>query len=129
MTTVSLATSYILKVKLCREMDAALKQAKEERDALEQELLAAFRTEGVQSIKTAEGLAYLNRRLWASVNGSPDLLLGTPLAWLIKPGVNIQTLSSAVNEYERDADDLPILPEEVKALIKVTEVFKVGVKG
>ncbi|HEY5571813.1 MAG TPA: hypothetical protein VIK64_02260 [Anaerolineales bacterium] len=129
MTTVGLATSYILAVKECRELDAELKRRKEARDALEQELLAAFRDEGVQSIRTSEGLAYLRRDIWASLSGTPDQLLGGPLEWLIKPSVNQQSLSAVVREYQRDDQDQPILPEEVKALVNVTEVYKVGVRS
>ena len=128
MTTIGLATNYIIQVKNCREMDAELKKAKEQRDALEQELLAAFREEGVQSIKTTEGLAYLNRNIWASLTAPAENLYGTPLEWLIKPSVNQQSLSAVVRVYQRDDQDQPILPEEVKALINVTEVFKVGVR-
>lgn len=129
MTTISLATNYILLVKECREMDADLKNRKEQRDTLEQELLKAFAAEGVQSIKTNEGLAYMRRDLWASLVGSANSLADTPLDWLIKSHVNQQSLSSAVREYPRDElSDLPILPEEVKELIKVTEVFKIGVR-
>ena len=127
MTTVGLATNYILRVKECRELEQQVKRAKENRDRLEQELLAAFREEGVQSIRTAEGLAYLRRDIWASLNGTPDQLLGGPLEWLIKPSVNQQSLSAVVREYQRDDQDQPIMPEEVKALVNVTEVYKVGV--
>ena len=126
--TVALATYYILLVKECRELDAALKKRKEERDGQELKLLDAFRAEGVQSIKTKEGLAYLRRDLWSSLTAPAEQLQGTCLEWLLKPSVNTQTLSATVREWERDADDLPILPEEVKDLIKVTEVFKVGVR-
>src|SRR3989337_261238 len=105
MTTIGLATNYILEVKECREMDAQLKRMKEHRDALEQELLVAFREEGVQSIRTSEGLAYLRRDIWASLSGTPDQLLGGPLEWLIKPSVNQQSLSSVVREYQRDDQD------------------------
>ena len=129
MTTISLATNYILAVKECRELDAEIKKRKEERDQMEAQLLQAFIQEGVQSIKTAEGMAYMRRDLWASLVGSPNTLVDTPLDWLIKPSVNQQSLSSAVREYPRDElSDLPILPEEVKELIKVVEVFKIGVR-
>lgn len=128
MTTVSLATNYIYQVKLCRGLEAELKRVKESRDALEQELLERFRQEGVQSIRTAEGLACLRRDLWASLTESPETLIGTELAWLVKPHVNQQSLSAVVREYPRDENDLPILPEEVKDSIKVSEVFKVGVR-
>ena len=129
MTTISLATNYILAVKECRELDAEIKKRKEERDQMEAQLLQAFIQEGVQSIKTAEGMAYMRRDLWASLVGSPNTLVDTPLDWLIKPSVNQQSLSSAVREYPRDElSDLPILPEEVKELIKVVEVFKIRVR-
>ena len=129
MTTIGLATNYILAVKECREMDGELKRRKEARDQMEAQLLQAFIQEGVQSIKTAEGMAYMRRDLWASLVGSPNTLVDTPLDWLIKPSVNQQSLSSAVREYPRDElSDLPILPEEVKELIKVVEVFKIGVR-
>jgi len=129
MTTISLATNYILAVKECRELDAEIKKRKEERDQMEAQLLQAFIQEGVQSIKTAEGMAYMRRDLWASLIGSPNTLVDTPLDWLIKPSVNQQSLSSAVREYPRDElSDLPILPEEVKELIKVVEVFKIRVR-
>lgn len=131
MTTVGIATNYILLVKECRELDAALKKAKELRDAKEQELLAAFREEGVQSIRTNEGLAYLNRNTWASLKygSTPELLRGTPLEWLLKVSVNQQSLSAVIREYPRDDQEQVILPEEVKALVNVTEVYKVGVRS
>lgn len=129
MTTVGLATNYILAVKECREMDTELKKRKEDRDQLEALLLVAFREEGVQSIRTSEGLAYLRRDIWASLAAPAEQLRGTPLEYLIKDTVNQQSLSAVVREYQRDDQDQPILPEEVMALINVTEVFKVGVRS
>ena len=127
--TVALATYYILLVKECRELDAALKKRKEERDAKEQEVLAVFQAEGVQSIKTKEGLAYLSRTLWSSLAAPAEQLRGTCLEWLVKPNVNTQTLSSTVREWIPQGEDFPIIPKEVKDLIKITEVFKVGVRS
>lgn len=128
MTLSSLATQFIAAVRECGDMDAELREKKRERDALEQQLLEAFRNEGIQSIRTNDGLAYLRRDLWASLTKSPENLRGTSLEWLIKDSVNQQTLSATVRELPRDEEDLPILPEEVKELIKVTEVYKVGVR-
>lgn len=125
---ITLADYYILLVKECREMDAALKQRRAERDAKEQELLAVFREKGCQSIRTGEGLAYLNRTLWSSLTVPAEQLRGTCLEWLVKPSVNPQSLSAAVREWVREGDDFPTLPEEVKDLINVTEVFRVGVR-
>lgn len=128
MTTVGIATNYILLVKECRELDAKLKKVKEVRDLLEQQLLEAFRGEGVQSIRTTEGLAYLRRDTWASLAAPADQLKGTPLEWLIKSSVNQQSLSAVIREYPRDDQEQIILPEEVKSLVNVTEVYKVGVR-
>lgn len=128
MTTVTIATQYILAVNECRATDAYLKKAKELRDILEQQLLEAFRVEGVQSIRTNEGMAYLRRDTWASLTAPADQLKGTSLEWLIKASVNQQSLSAAIREYPRDDQEQIILPEEVKALVNVTEVYKIGVR-
>ena len=130
MTTTDLATTYIKYVKDVRKAEEVLASMKEERDRLEQKLLEAFRQDGVQSIRTSEGMAVLSKRVWARLEVEPEVLRGTPLEFLIKTTVLTQSLSAAVKElYEEGEDGLPVLPEEVKGAIKVTEVWKIGVRA
>jgi len=43
--------------------------------------------------------------------------------------VSAQTLSSLVREYERDNDDMPILPDELKGLVRVTDKVSIRIRA
>lgn len=115
-----------------RELEARVKAINGHIADLEAELKEAFTAEGVQSIKGQGGTAYLNRQLYSALNKDiPDVvdrLKATDWAWLVNENVNAQTLSAEVRGLERDDNDIPILPKEVKELVNVAEVFRIGVR-
>jgi hypothetical protein len=127
-TASELATRYVDLALLYRDEQERMKKLKEELDAVEADVAATFAAEGIQNIRTSRGMAYLRRDLWASLTGQPTALCGTAFSWLVEPRVNAQSLSAAVRELPRDEADMPILPQEVKDAIKVSEVYRVGVR-
>lgn len=104
-----------------------LKAHKEEMKAIETQLKEQFMAEGVSSIKTRLGLVHLHKQVWARCT-NPTGLAVTEWGFLVNESVNSNSLSAAVRELELDQDGNPSLPEEVKAYVKVSEVWSVRVR-
>ena len=49
-------------------------------------------------------------------------------SFLVRDNVNTQQLSARVRECELDVNGMPILPDELKQVIKVSEVFRIGAR-
>lgn len=112
------------------DLEAQAKRVKTQLDELEPQLVQAFAQDGVQSVRTVGGLAYLHRQIWAKLTVTPEEFLCSAgeLDYLVKLSVNQVSLSAAIRELPRDDNDMPILPEEVMDSIQVTEVFKINVR-
>ncbi len=126
-STTALVSHYIILDGQLRIMEAAIKKQKESMAKIEIQLLEQFAQESVQSIRTKDGLAFLYHQFWANCNQG-EALKDTAWGWLVKSNVNSQTISAAVRELDKNEEGQPILPEEVKGLVTVTEKWSVRVK-
>lgn len=71
---------------------------------------------------TIDGLTvYLRHQIWASATDVPALAGYADTAEFVKPTVNGNTMSAWVRELPRTDEGLPILPDEIKDAVKVTE--------
>ena len=126
-STTCLAAQYIEMHQEKVRLEVALKAHKDQMAALEESLKEQFINEGVASIKTVNGLVYLYKQVWARCS-NPAALACTRWAWLVGASVNTNSLSAAVRELELDTEGKPDLPEEVKELIDISEVWSVRVR-
>lgn len=102
------------------ELDSEAKESKKLADELEQELLEAFATDGVQNLKIEGVTVYLHRQLWATREQDKtkeDLIAALEkagLAHFVSESVSMQSLSSWVRDLEENEEELP--PELVGVL-------------
>ncbi len=127
-TTTELALEYALMEKDKAELELAIKRVKENMAKIETRLLTKFGNDGVKSIRTKEGLVYLHHGVWASCSDSVGLG-GTSWSWMVKGSVNSNTLSAQVRELPTDEDGKPILPEEVKEHVNISDKWSVRVRA
>jgi len=116
-------------------LEEQLRDTKARLDELEPKIVESFQEEGIQSTKLDGYTIYLNRQLWAGHAGDKqamcDLLKSmddNTWNFLVEDNVNVQRLSARVRECEKDDNGMPILPEQLKEVIKVSEVFKIGAR-
>lgn len=113
-----------------RKLEKDLKDIKDAMDALEETLKDAFARDGIQNMNVDGKVVYLSRTVFASLQGTPgDAIVALRIAGLgdlVKTSVNSQTLSSWARELA--SQEQPI-PETVAPYIKLSEVFRVGVRG
>lgn len=117
-----------------KEMEATVKDLKEQKDKAQEILLDEFGADGVQNLKIDGRTMYVNRSLKPSVSpgGQPALCAAFKslgLGDMVKESVNFQTLGGWMrNDIERDVDDMPILPPEVQEIVSVFEDFSIRVR-
>lgn len=107
---------------------------KQEISRIEQELLDAMSDEGLQNLTLASGMTLFKRcdRFYGVAEGRSKAELVKALANcpmtmdLVEANYNSNSLRSRIKEIEANGD---VLPEEVSALLKVTEQYKVGHRG
>lgn len=135
LATKTVVKPYVALVKKKLLLQQQLDDAKARLAELEPKIVEAFQDEGIQSTKIDDYTVYLNRQLWAGAADDKqamcDALKVFPddtWSFLVKDNVNVQTLSARVRECEMNEDGMPILPEALKDLIKVAEVFKIGAR-
>ncbi len=126
-STPALANHYVVLNGQLRIMEAAIKKQKESMAKIEIQLLEQFAQESIQSIRTKDGLVFIYHQSWASCNQT-EALKDTAWGWLVKPNVNSQMISAVVRELDKDEEGQPILPEEVRQLVTVTEKWSIRVK-
>lgn len=111
-----------------RERQAEVDTIKEAADALEQQLLEEFATDGVQNISVDGNVVYLRRQLWARVaEGASrdeviDGLRRAGLDHFVTEGFNTSTISSWMRELEAEGDELP---QELEGLLAPVEKYNV----
>ena len=128
-TTTELALEYALMEKDKAALELDIKRVKENMARVEKQLLNKFGNDGVKSIRTKEGLVYLHHGLWANCSDSAGLR-GTAWAWMVKGSVNANTLSATVRELPVDEETGdPILPEEVKEHVSISDKWSVRVRA
>lgn len=108
-----------------RALENELKQVKADLNAAEETLLRHMEETGMQSTKIDGITVYLHRQLWASALDIQAILENRDSAFLVKETVNGNSLSSWVRELDKDDEGQPVLPEDLKEAIKVSEKFAV----
>ncbi len=126
---------YIALIKTKTQLEQKLADVKARLTKLEPEIAEAFISEGIQSHNMDGYTLYLNRQIWAGADGNKEKMMlalkfypDDSWSFMVKDSVNSQTLSARVRECERDKDDMPILPEALKSVIKIAEVFRIGAR-
>ena len=112
------------------DLEVQLREAKHERDLIEERLLEEFGEKGIQSVKVKDvGTIYVFSKVSASLPENKEdayaALRAEGLSDLIKEVVNPSTLSAYVKECREDGGDLPL---GLQPHIKVTEVFNLGMR-
>ena len=135
LATKTLLKPYVALHKLRTDLETKLADVKTRMKDLEPALTDSFTGEGLQSVNCNGYTVYLHRQLWAGHAGDKDALMAelkamTDESWsfLVKDNINSNSFSARVRELERNEDDMPILPDNLKSLIKVSEVFKIGMR-
>ncbi len=139
----ALATKTVLKPYIALHVakvqhETKLADIKEKMAAMQETIIESFGEDGIQSVNCNGFTVHLKRNLYASAGGDPpdrvamiEAIKAMPdktWSFLVGDNVNANMLSSRVRECEVDGNDMPILPDELKKLIKVAEVFKIGMR-
>ena len=124
---IELVQKFTKLTKQKRELEAQLKMVTELANDVGYQLTEQFSAEGVQSIRTDEGLVFLKRDIYASIPEDKevayDAFRAAGLGDMVKEGINGNTLSAWVRELETEPGEFD-LPEAVAQYIKVSEVYK-----
>ncbi len=109
-------------------LEAQAKSLKEEKDALEEILVAHFTENGVQSVRMDGKLVYLHIATFAmtpqGTDAAIEVLKATDYRDLVKPTVNSSALSALVRELkEQDA-----IPESFMGVIEPGERTSLRIK-
>lgn len=108
-----------------RALENELKHVKAKLNTAEETLLTFMEQSGMQSAKIDGITVYLHRQWWASATDVQAILDNRDSAFLVKETVNGNSLSSWVRELDKDGEGQPVLPDDLKTAIKVTERFAV----
>jgi hypothetical protein len=141
-STKDLVNSFVKLDQKIKKKEGEVDTMKEERAALETQLLQRFQDGGIASMKTALKVnVYIRRDLWAGAankENKAELFLALKdlpeTRDLVQETVNSQTLSSFVREKARECfgdnlettkpeDIVKALPEALQSVISVTEKF------
>lgn len=102
---------------------------------MEPAIADAFTEQGIQSINVDGACVHLKRSLFAGAKDGKDKLIEVlkqmedeTWSFLVGDDINANKLSARVRECECDENDLPIIPDELKKVLSVAEVFKIGVR-
>ena len=132
--TKTILKPYVALHKQKTRLEAELADTKERMKEMEPVLTKSFTDEGLQSINLDGHTVYLNRQIWAGADDKDDMIKvlkamdDDTWRFLVADNVNSSKLSARVRECERDDDNMPILPAELRPVIKVAEVFRIGVR-
>lgn len=136
--TETLARLFAVLDKARKTFEKLGESAGEDAAKVESELLPRMRDSGTQSIKIAGDTVYVERKLWGSAQDGNVAALNEALKELghgdmVKESVNAQTFSAYIREIEESVSDKPLPPEELipklpellRPVVKVSEVFKI----
>jgi hypothetical protein len=135
-------------VKLAEEkaaLDGKLKQVKAEMTDMEEKLIDYFQRHSLRNLGAGGHTVYLHRQIWASLpdkaaahealirHGFNDLVEDKVMPQRLSAWVRELMAESEANEGEtapssENLNELLPLPDDLKALIKVTEKFSVRVR-
>ncbi len=139
--TKTLVSQFIKLDQSIKKKEGEIEKLKEQRDAIEAELLPRFEQAGMRSMtSTARVTVYLRRDLWASATDkrTADLceaIKSIPaIRELVKEGVNAQTFSAYVREQAKQAygeeyegksveEIVKALPEVLQSVTHLTEKY------
>lgn len=141
-----LVADFIRLTRDVREAKGMVDDLKEELRPVQEALLEQMSETGLQNFSSDGMTVYVRRTLWAGYG--PDLdadaapeqkaeakaALVAALAedpeysWLVETTFNTQRLSSVVRELEQDDAGMPVLPENLAPVLKVTEKFDLGAR-
>lgn len=124
---------YVGLMREAKRLNDEAEAAKADASELEAVLREEFAAAGMQNMTVDGAVVFLHRQLWANAESGkmPDLckaLKARGDGALVKEAVNTQTLSAYAREFERNADDLPIIPEGLEGLIRCDDRITVRVK-
>lgn len=140
-TTKDLVNKFIKLDQLIKGKEGEVEDLKKERAALEALLLPRFQEGGIASMKSSSKVTvYLRRDVWAGAKDGDKASLYAAMrtipetASMVQETVNSQTFSAYVREKAREhfgdalntakpEDLVQALPEELRALVNVTEKF------
>ena len=125
---------YIRLTKQKRQMETDLNKIKKQLTSMQDNVIDYFTIEGIQNLATKDGTAYLHVDVHASLiadetgdfEAAHAALIEADLDYLIKKGVNGQSLSAYVRQ-QRDNEE-PI-PAGVIPFIRVHEQPRIGVRS
>ena len=140
---------FVENERLRAHLKSELEAANAEKARLEPMIVQIFSEEGVQSqkLKMADGsmpTVHLRRELWAGHQGNAqalcDALKDGGYASQVKENFNTQSLSSLVRELATEFHQTEIgklsveqimeaVPENIRACLKVSEMFKIGMRS
>ena len=109
-----------------RELEAQVKEIKEEQAQISEVLIDAMLDADIQSFKVSGKTVYLHSQIWAKVEDKDKamaLLQETGYGDLVKPTYNSNQLSALVRELGED------LPEEWEGVIEANPVVSVRMRG
>jgi hypothetical protein len=114
-----------------RELEARLKEVKEEIAPLHEQVLTYFEQTGTSKIKRSGLTLYVHRQLWASpIDGDYErgcaALKAAGLEDMVKESFNIHTLSAYIRELERMGEPIP---ETFEGAIQTEETFQIRTRS
>ena len=143
--SINTAKKYVRLAEQKAELDGKLKQVKAEMAELEEKLIDYFQRHSLRNLGAGDRTVYLHRQIWASLPdkvAAHEALIRHGFDDLVEDKVMPQRLSAWVRELMTEAEanegeaaassdnlnELLPLPDDLKALIKVTEKFSVRVR-
>jgi hypothetical protein len=114
-----------------RELEARLKEVKEEIAPLHEQVLTYFEQTGTSKIKRSGLTLYVHRQLWARpIDGDYErgcaALKAAGLEDMVKESFNIHTLSAYIRELERMGEPIP---ETFEGAIQTEETFQIRTRA
>lgn len=118
-----------------RELDEETKAVKAQIEEVDAQILDEMAETGVESVRGHGYTFYVRRDLRASHNGDKSAMieaLRSEVPELVQETVNANSLTAwareLVAEIDADAEPETALPESLRDLIKIAEIYKVGVR-
>lgn len=114
-----------------RELEARLKELKEEITPLHDQVLTHFEQTGTEKIRRGGLTLYIHRQLWCrAIDGDYErgcaALKAAGLEDLVKETFNVHTLSAYVRELERMGEPIP---ETFEGAIQTEETFQLRTRS
>jgi hypothetical protein len=139
------AKKYIELADKRADLEAQVKAVKAEMKKLEESLIDYFERHNLRNLGAGDRTVYLHRQIWASLpdkTAGHEMLRKHGFGDLVEDKVQPQRLAAWVREQMAQAEqnggeevigsenlnELLPLPDELRALIKVTETFSVRVR-